>query len=89
MMDDRVASYVRYDYGSTVETLHGRKDCLDYLRSEITRHENICGLLFMRKDGSLFGVLPEGNFSYDRPEQNPLPEETKAQILRAPLGETV
>lgn len=33
MMDNRVASYVRYNYGSMVEMLHARKDCRDYLRS--------------------------------------------------------
>ena len=43
----------------------------------------------MRKDGSLFGTLPEGNFFLDDPEQNPLPEDMKAQILNAPLGQTV
>ena len=89
MMDDRVASYIRYAYGSMVEMLHGRKDCLDYLRSAVTRQDSLYGMLFMREDGSLFGVLPEGNFAYDQPEQNPLPEATKAQILGAPLGQTV
>lgn len=89
MMDDRVASYVRYDYGAMVDMLHGRKDCRDYLRSELTRYDNIYGVFFMRMDGSLFGVLPNGNFFYDKPDENPLPEETRTQILSAPLGKTV
>ena len=88
MMDDRVASYVRFNYGSMVETLHGRTDCRDYLRAEITRHDSIYGVLFMRGDGSLFSVLPEGNFFFDRPGENPLPEAAQAQILGAPLGQT-
>ncbi len=89
MMDDRMASYARLDYASMAETVHARRNCRDYLRSEITRHDGIFGLLFMRKDGSLFGVLPEGNFFYDKPEENLLPEELKTQILSTPLGQTV
>jgi hypothetical protein len=46
----------------------------------------ITGLLFMRKDGSLFGVLPEGSFFLDEPEKNPLSEDVMARILDAPLG---
>ena len=88
-MDDRVASYVRYEYGSMAAMLCGRMDLRDCLRSEISRHDSIFGLLFMRKDGSLFGVLPEGNIFYDRPEENPLPKDMKTQILSAPLGRTV
>ena len=36
---------------------------------EIASREKIFGLLFMRKDGSLFGALPEGNFFLDDPKQ--------------------
>ena len=89
MMDERVASYARFDYVSTAEVLHERKSCRDYLRSEVTRYDGIYGLLFMRKDGSMFGVLPEGNFFYDKPEENPLPEDMINQILNTPLGQTV
>ena len=89
MMDDRVAAYARLDYGSMAQLLHGRKDCRDYLRSEITRYESIYGVLFMRKDGSLFGVLPDGNFFFDKREENPLPQSMKTQILNAQLGEMV
>ena len=89
MRDDRVAFYVKYDYGSMAEMLRGRMDCLDCLRPEITRSDSIYGMLFMRKDGSLFGALPSGNIFYDRPEENPLPKEMKTLILRAPLGQTV
>ena len=89
MMDERVVSYARYDYISTVEVLYERKSCRDYLRSEITRYDGIYGLLFMRKDASMFGALPEGNFFFDKPEENPLPEDTVTQILNAPLGQTV
>ena len=89
MLDDRVASYAGYDYGSLAEMLRGRMECRDYLRPEITRSDSIYGLLFLRKDGSMFGVLPNGNIFYDRPEENPLPEKMKTQILNAPLGQTV
>ena len=89
MMDDRVASYVRYDYSSMAKMLRGRMNLRDCLRSAISRHDSIYGLLFMRKDGSLFGVLPEGNIFYDKPEENPLPKDMKTQILSMPLGQTV
>ena len=87
--DERVASYARLQYASNAALVHARIDCRDYLRAEIVRHDGIFGLLFMRKDGSLFGVLPGGNFFLDDPEDNPLPGDMKAQILNAPLGQTV
>ena len=89
MSDDRVISYARLQYSSMAELIHGRNSCRDYLRSEITRNDGIYGLLFMRKDGSLFGTLPDGNFFLDNPEENPLPEEMQSQVLNTPLGQTV
>ena len=89
LSDDRVVSYARLRYNSEADRIHARISCRDYLRGEMTRNAGIFGLLFMRKDGSLFGTLPEGNFFLDRPEENPLPEEMKNQILSAPLGRTL
>ena len=89
LADDRVASYARHEYVSVTELIHARIRCRDYLRSEVARHEGIFGLLFMREDGSLFGTLPDGNFFLDDPQENPLPEDMKAQILNAPRGQTV
>ena len=89
LSDERVASCARGRYDSATQLVHARIRCRDYLRGEIASREKIFGLLFMRKDGSLFGTLPEGNFFLDDPEQNPLPEDMKAQILNAPLGQTV
>lgn len=89
LADERVASYARLQYPTPATLIHARIRCKDYLASEITRHEGIYGLLFMRKDESLFGVLPEGSFFRDHPEENQLPAEMKAQILEAPLGQTV
>ena len=87
--DDRVEAYARLRYASVAELVHARIDCRDYLRSEIASRDKIFGLLFMRKDGSLFGALPEGNFFYDDPKDNPLSEAMQKQILDAPLGRTV
>ncbi|MBR6219240.1 MAG: SpoIIE family protein phosphatase [Clostridia bacterium] len=89
LSDGRVASCARGRYDSATQLVHARISCRDYLRGEIASRDKIFGLLFMRKDGSLFGTLPEGNFFLDDPEQNPLPEDMKAQILNAPLGQTV
>ena len=89
LSDERVAACARGRYDSATELVHARIRCRDFLRGEIASREKIFGLLFMRKDGSRFGALPEGNFFLDDPEQNPLPEDMKAQILNAPLGQTV
>ena len=89
MSDDRVAEYARLQYSSLEDLIHARIDCRDYLRSEITRSEGVFGLLIMREDGSLFGTLPEGNFFLDDPQENPLPDAVKTQILNVPLGQTV
>ncbi len=89
MADNRVISYARLQYPTTAELVHARIDCRDYLRTELSRQGGIFGLLFMRRDGSLFGVLPEGSFFLDDPLQNPLPEEMRSQILNVPLGQTV
>ena len=89
MADERVASYARLRYPTQATLIHARIRCRDYLASEIARHEGIYGLLFMRTDGSLFGVLPDGSFFRDTPEENPLPAETKGRILNTPLGQTV
>ena len=89
LSDSRVSDYARLQYTSEVDLIHARISCRDYLRTEIARHEGIFGLLFMRKDGSIFGALPEGNFFLDDPEENPLSEDMKAQILNAPRGQMI
>ena len=87
MADDRIASYAGMEYESEAERIHARIKCRDYLRRQISGHEGIFGLLFMRQDGSIFGTLPEGNFFLDNPAENPLPEEIRNRILNIPLGE--
>ena len=89
LSDSRVGSYAQHRFSTTAQLVHARISCGDYLRVELSRHEGIFGLLFMRQDGSLFGVLPEGNFFLDDPRQNPLSEEMRSQILNTPLGQTV
>ena len=89
MADDRVAFYARHSYASAAELIHARISCRDYLAAEIERNDDIYGLLFMRTDGSLFGMLPQGSFFHDLPETNPLPEEIRTQILNVPLGQTI
>ena len=89
LSDERVVSCIRATAASAAEKVHARIRCSDYLRAEISREDGIFGLLFMRKDGSLFGTLPEGNFFPDDPAANPLPEKIKAQIMDAPHGRTL
>ena len=88
MSNDLVAGYARLQYSSMEDLIRARISCRNYLRTEIKRQEGIYGLLFMRKDGSLFGVLPDDNFFLDDPEENTWPEEIKTQILSTPLGQT-
>ena len=89
LSDERVLSCLKLRDSSAAERIHARIRCRDYLRVEITRDDGIFGLLFMRKDGSLFGALPEGNLFLDDPQANPLPDKIKSQILNAPHGQTV
>ena len=89
MSDDRVAGYARLQYPSAADLFHARIDCRDYLQAQIAREEGIFGLLFMREDGSLFGVIPDANIFLDDPQENPLPEDVKTQILNVPRGETI
>ena len=87
--DDRVISYAGLSYSTAAELVHARISCRDYLKGEIIRNDGVFGLLFMRKDESMFGTLPEGYFFMDSPEENPLPDTMKAQILNTPLGQIV
>ena len=87
--NERVASYARFRFDSAADMVHARIRCRDYLRAEVLSRDGIYGLLVMRKDGSLFGVLPVANVFLDSPEQNPLPKDITAKILGAPLGQTV
>ena len=89
LSDSRVASYAARQYPTAAQLVHGRISCRDYLRTALARQEGVFGLLFMRQDGSLFGVLPEGSFFLDDPRQNPLSEDMISQILNVPLGQTV
>ena len=89
MADDRVASYAKLRYASAAERVHARLACRDYLLSEITSQDGIYGLLFMRRDRSLFGMLPLASYFWDAPEENTLPEAMITQVLGVELGETV
>ena len=89
LSDERVTDCLTRRDASAAEIIKARIRCRDYLRGEITQHDGIFGLLFMRRDGSLFGTLPEGNLFLDDPKDNPLPEEIKARIMNAPHGQTV
>ena len=87
MTDDRVTGYMRLQYPSQEALIHARINCRDYLRSEVTQHEGIYGVLLMRQDGSLFGTLPEGNFFLDDPQDNPLPGGINWKSVDALYGE--
>ena len=89
LSDERLISCIMLQDSSAAERIHTQIRCRDYLRGEIKRDDGIFGLLFMRKDGSLFGTLPEANLFTDDPGANPLPEEIRTQILNMPHGQTI
>lgn len=87
--DQRVIACIRLQFASDADMYNTKAACADYLREKITHADWANGLFIMRKDGSLFGTLPSGNYFHDNPKDNPLPEEMKNRILDVPLGQTV
>ena len=87
--DHRVQACIRLQFASVADMYNTKAACTDYLREKITHADWVNGLFIMRKDGSLFGTLPDGNYFHDNPKDNPLPEEMKNRILDVPLGQTV
>ena len=87
--DQRVISCIRLQFDSAAEMFNTKAACVDYLREKITHADWANGLFIMRNDGSIFGTLPDGNYFYDDPKDNPLPEEMKKRILDVQLGQTV
>ena len=87
--DSRVIACIRRQFASDAEMFNAKAACVDYLREKIAHADWANGLFIMRKDGSLFGTLPDGNYFHDEPKDNPLPEEMKERILDVPLGQTV
>lgn len=87
--DQQVISCIRSGFSSPAEMIHAKVDCLNYIREKTTHADWANGLFIMRPDGSMFGVLPDGNYFLDDPDDNPLPAEMKERILRIPLGQTL
>ena len=87
--DLRVISCIRLSFASDAEMYNSKAACVEYLRDKITHAAWANGLFIMRKDGSIFGTLPDGNYFHDDPKDNPLPEEMRQRILDVPLGQTV
>ncbi len=87
--DSTVMSYLRQDYRTTKGKILGRIACANYLRGEINNQRDLYGLLFLRENGSMFGVLPYRNVFFDGPQQNLFSEEQVACMLNLPRGKTV
>ena len=88
MIDDRIAAYVRFQYESDSELIRARKECREYLRTELNRRSSIYGLLFMRPDGSLFGAMPYANPFWDERRKVLLPDNVIDRILSVPFGQS-
>ena len=87
--DNTVVSYLRQDYRTTKGRMLSRIACVNYLRGEINNQRDIYGLLFLREDGSMFGVLPYRNVFFDCPTQDIFSEEQVNQIQHLDRGKTV
>ena len=68
--DNTVASYLRQDYRTMKGRILSRIACVNYLRGEINNQRDIYGLLFLREDGRMFGVLPYRIVFFDCPTQD-------------------
>ena len=88
-VDSRVTDQVRHTFATEAEMIRARMDCRDYLRAQINRNSAIYGLLFIRPDGSVFGVLPSRNIFMDDRGDSALPDAMIDRILSIPIGQTV
>ena len=88
-VDSRVTDQVRRPFETHAEMIRARMDCRDYLRAQINRNSAIYGLLFIRPDGSVFGVLPSRNIFMDDRGDSALPDAVIDRILSVPIGQTV
>lgn len=87
-VDPRVTDQVCRQFATEAEKIRASMDCRDYLRAQINRQSAIYGLLFMRPDGSVFGVLPSRNVFMDEGGNLALPEPMIRRILSVPIGQT-
>ena len=62
MMNTDIMHYALRSYRTDVEMVHSRQNCINIFSTTISQQPYLYGLLVMRSDGSMFGVLPYRNY---------------------------
>lgn len=58
MLNEEIIHYATQSFRTNVEKIRVRQNCVDIFNTTISQQPYLYGLLFMRPDGSMFGVLP-------------------------------
>ena len=70
MLDEEIIHYATQSFRTDVEKIRVRQNCVDIFNTTISQQPYLYGLLFMRPDGSMFGVLPHRNYFVDDTDDN-------------------
>lgn len=70
MLDEEIIHYATQSFRTGVEKIRVRQNCVDIFNTTISQQPYLYGLLFMRPDGSMFGVLPHRNYFVDNTDDN-------------------
>ncbi|MBQ7184055.1 MAG: histidine kinase [Clostridia bacterium] len=82
MLGTDIIHYAMRSYRTDVEMVRARQACVDSFSATISQQPYLYGLMFMRPDGSFFGVLPYRNYFVDDPADNVFfDRETLGSIL--------
>ena len=83
MMNTDIMHYALRSYRTDVEMVHSRQNCINIFSTTISQQPYLYGLLVMRPDGSMFGVLPYRNYFIDETANNTFfDQETMNRILK-------
>ena len=83
MLGSDIIHYAMRSYRTDVEMVKARQACIDIFSAAISQQPYLYGLVFMRPDGSMFGVLPYRYYFVDEAENNNfIDPETMERIFR-------
>ncbi|MBQ6257366.1 MAG: histidine kinase [Clostridia bacterium] len=83
MMNTDIMHYALRTYRTDLEMVHSRQNCINIFSTTISQQPYLYGLLVMRSDGSMFGVLPYRNYFIDETANNTFfDQETMDRILK-------
>lgn len=83
MLSTDIIHYAMHSFRTDAEKVNARLACVEIFNSTISQQPYLYGLLFMRLDGSMFGVLPYRYYFVDEAADNAFFEqETIDRILK-------